>query len=215
MDSCCQPLPPAADHRYRRVLVIALVLNAAMFAIEVTASVISSSSSLLADAVDFAGDASNYALSLWALAIVPAWRARAALVKGFCMGAYGLFVLAVAALHARAGTVPEPATMGVVALFALAVNVGVAALLYRYRNGDADMRSVWLCSRNDAISNIAVMVAAAGVFGTGSGWPDYVVAAIMATLAFGGSIIVIRQARREILVSGCESESLPSARTVR
>ena len=138
MDSCCQPLPPAADHRYRRVLVIALVLNAAMFAIEVTASVISSSSSLLADAVDFAGDASNYALSLWALAIVPAWRARAALVKGFCMGAYGLFVLAVAALHARAGTVPEPATMGVVALLALAVNVGVAALLYRYRNGDAD-----------------------------------------------------------------------------
>lgn len=201
MDACCQPQPPAADHRYRRVLVIALVLNAAMFGVEVVASILSSSSSLLADAVDFAGDASNYALSLWALALVPAWRSRAALVKGFGMGAYGLFVLAVAAWHANRGTVPEPATMGVVALLALSVNFGVAAMLYRYRNGDADMRSVWLCSRNDAISNIAVMVAAAGVFGTGSGWPDYLVAAIMATLAFGGSIIVVRQARREILVN--------------
>jgi Co/Zn/Cd efflux system component len=215
MDTCCPPLPPAADRRYRRVLAIALLLNAAMFALEVAAGVMSGSSSLIADAVDFAGDASNYALSLWALALAPAWRSRAALLKGYAMGAYGLFVLAVAALHARAGTMPEPVTMGAVALLALAVNVGVAAMLYRYRNGDADMRSVWLCSRNDAISNIAVMIAAAGVFGTGSGWPDYLVAAIMAALAFGGSVIVIRQARREILVSGCASESLPGARTAR
>ena len=172
-----------------------------MFAVEVAAGVISGSSSLLADAVDFAGDASSYALSLWALALAPAWRSRAALAKGFAMGAYGLFVIAMAAWHASRGTVPEPATMGAVALLALAVNLGVAAMLYRYRNGDADMRSVWLCSRNDAISNIAVMVAAAGVFGTGSGWPDYLVAAIMAALALGGSVIVVRQARREILAA--------------
>lgn len=190
---------------------IALVLNAAMFGVEVVASVISGSSSLLADAVDFAGDASNYALSLWALALAPAWRSRAALVKGFAMGSYGIFVLAVAAWHANRGTVPEPETMGAVALLALAVNVGVAAMLYGYRNGDADMRSVWLCSRNDAISNIAVMIAAAGVFGTGSGWPDYLVAVIMATLAFAGSVIVIRQARHEIVASGYASQHVERA----
>jgi len=200
VDACCTP-KRAADSGYRRVLVAALALNIAMFAVEVAAGVISGSSSLLADAVDFAGDASSYALSLWALALAPVWRSRAALAKGFAMGAYGLFVIAMAAWHASRGTVPEPATMGAVALLALAVNLGVAAMLYRYRNGDADMRSVWLCSRNDAISNIAVMVAAAGVFGTGSGWPDYLVAAIMAALALGGSVIVVRQARREILAA--------------
>ncbi len=212
---CCPPEPPAADAAYRRVLVIALLLNAGMFFVEVATGVASGSSSLLADAVDFAADASNYALSFGALAMLPAWRSRIALLKGWSMGAFGLFVLGVTAWHALRETLPEAATMGVVALLALAVNVGVATMLYRYRGGDADMRSVWLCSRNDAIGNLAVLLAAAGVFGSGSGWPDWAVAALLASLALTSSVSIVRHARREILGRACESASSPDARTAR
>jgi Co/Zn/Cd efflux system component len=192
---------------------VALVLNAAMFLVELVSGVAAGSSSLLADAVDFAGDASNYALSLGALVLVPAWRPRVAFFKGLSMGAYGVLVLAITAWHAQRGTLPEAATMGAVAGLALAVNVGVAVSLYRYRAGDADMRSVWLCSRNDAIGNVAVLLAAAGVLGSGSGWPDWVVAALLASLALTSSVSIVRQARREILQGQCASESSPSART--
>jgi len=211
---CCPPRPPAADAAYRRVLIAALALNVAMFFVEIVSGVVAGSSSLLADAVDFAGDAANYALSLGALALVPAWRSRVALLKGLSMGGYGVFVLGITAWHALHGTLPEATMMGAVALLALAVNVGVAVSLYRYRAGDADMRSVWLCSRNDAIGNIAVMVAAAGVLGSGSGWPDWLVAVLLASLALAASVSVVRQARREILQARCASESSPGARTV-
>jgi Co/Zn/Cd efflux system component len=193
--------------------VVALVLNAAMFLVELVSGVAAGSSSLLADAVDFAGDASNYALSLGALVLVPAWRPRVAYFKGLSMGAYGVLVLAITAWHAQRGTLPEAATMGAVALLALAVNLGVAVSLFRYRAGDADMRWVWLCSRNDAIGNIAVLLAAAGVLGSGSGWPDWAVAALLASLALTSSVSVVRQARREILQEQCASESSPSTRT--
>ena len=196
--ACCLPQPPAADPAYRRILAIALVLNVSMFLVELASGVAAGSSSLLADAIDFAGDASNYALSLGALAMVPVWRSRVALLKGISMGAYGVLVLAITAWHARSGTLPVAATMGVVALLALAVNLYVAALLYRYRTGDADMRSVWLCSRNDAIANLAVLLAAAGVLGSGSGWPDWAVAALLAILALTSSVSVVRLARREL-----------------
>lgn len=211
---CCPPQPPAADARYRRVLLIALALNAGMFLVEVVSGVAAGSSSLLADAVDFAGDAANYALSLGVLALLPAWRPRVALLKGYSMGAFGVFVLGNTAWHALRGTVPEAATMGAVAFLALAVNVGVAVMLLRYRGGDADMRSVWLCSRNDAIGNVAVLLAALGVFGAGSGWPDWVVAAVLASLALTSSVSVVRHARREIL-DACASESSPAAPTAR
>jgi Co/Zn/Cd efflux system component len=178
-----------------------------MFAVEFAAALAADSSALLADALDFLGDASNYALSLGALALAPVWRSRAALVKGLSMGVYGIFVLGVTAHHALRGTAPEPATMAAVALLALAVNIGVAMMLYRHRNGDANTRSVWLCSRNDAIGNVSVMLAAAGVFGTGSGWPDYLVAALLAALALSAAASVVRQARREILAPACASES--------
>ena len=199
--SCCRPQAPAADPAYRRVLAIALVLNAAMFFVELASGIAAGSSSLLADAVDFAGDASNYALSLGALVLVPAWRPRVALIKGVSMGVYGLFVLALTAWHATRGTAPEPFIMGAIGTLALAVNVGVAVMLYRYRAGDADMRSVWLCSRNDALGNLAVLLAAAGVFSSASGWPDWVVAVLLAGLALTSSASVVRQARREILAS--------------
>ena len=190
--------PASADPRYRRILWVALIVNAAMFAIEAGAGLQSGSASLLADAIDFLGDAANYALSLWVLAMALTWRARAALVKGVSMLAFGVFVVGRVAWGAWNGVAPEPLTMGTVGLLALAANLGVAVLLYAYREGDANMRSVWLCTRNDALGNVAVMGAALGVFGTGSAWPDLAVAAIMAWLAIAGGTSVIRQARKEL-----------------
>lgn len=202
-ESCCT-VPAeeqAADPRYRRILWIALAVNAAMFAVEIAGSFVSGSVSLLADGVDFAGDASNYALSLAVLSMGLAWRARAALVKGSCMAAYGVFVLAAAAYGAWSGVPPEPFIMGAIGLLALAANVSVAALLYTYRTGDANMRSVWLCSRNDAIGNVAVMLAALGVLGTGTVWPDLAVAVIMAALGLSAARNVIAQARSELALA--------------
>jgi Co/Zn/Cd efflux system component len=197
--SCCAHEPtPAVDPRFRRALWIALVVNATMFVTELGASWSSGSVSLMADAVDFFGDAANYALSLAVLAMSLAARARAALVKAACMAAFGVFVLGRAVWSLTAGVPPEPLTMGVVAALALAANVGVAALLYRHRSGDANMRSVWICSRNDAIGNVAVGGAALGVFGTGSAWPDLAVAALMAVLALSGAGTVAKQARLEL-----------------
>jgi len=199
-DSCCSPppLPPTPDRRYQRVLWIALLLNAAMFAIEIAGSVRSGSVSLLADAIDFFGDAANYGLSLAVLSLALAWRARASLLKAAAMASFGVFVLGRGLWSALTGLPPEPLTMGAVALLALAVNVTVAWLLYRYRHGDSNMRSVWLCSRNDAIGNIAVAAAAVGVFGTGAAWPDLLVAAGMAALALNSAWSVMRQARDEL-----------------
>lgn len=197
-DHACHDDGAATSPAYRRVLWIALVVNAAMFGVEVVAGISAGSVSLLADAVDFFGDAANYGLSLAVLGMGLAWRARAAWLKGLSMGAFGLFVLGRAGWSLWQGTVPEPVTMGVVGTLALAANVAVAALLYAWREGDANMRSVWLCSRNDAIGNIAVMAAALGVFGTGSAWPDLLVAAIVSALALSAAVSVVRQARGEI-----------------
>jgi Co/Zn/Cd efflux system component len=154
--------------------------------------------SLLADAVDFFGDAANYGVSLAVLAMATRVRARAAQLKSACMAAFGIFVLARAAWALQSGVVPEPVTMGAVAIAALVANVSVALLLYRYRGGDANMRSVWICSRNDALGNLAVGAAALGVLGTGTAWPDLLVAAFMAVLAITGSVTVFRQARAEL-----------------
>jgi len=190
--------------RYRRVLWIALVVNTLMFLVEIVGGLKSGSVSLLADAVDFAGDAANYALSLTVLSMGLLWRARAAWVKGATMGVYGVFVLGKTAWAALSGVPPEPFTMGTIALLALSANLGVAVLLYRFRDGDANMRSVWLCSRNDAIVNVAIVFAALGVLGTGTVWPDLLVAGIIAVLALSASISVMRQARNEIASTSIE-----------
>lgn len=195
---CCAPSRPAVDPRFRKALWIALAVNAGMFVAEIAAAATSGSVSLLADAIDFFGDAANYALSLAVLGMALTVRSRAAVVKAACMGAFGVFVLGRAAWAATTGTAPEPVTMGAVGLLALAANVGVAVLLYAHRTGDANMRSAWICSRNDALGNLAVMLAAAGVFGTGSAWPDLAVAALMAVLAITGAGTVLRQARSEL-----------------
>ncbi|KRB87592.1 cation transporter [Noviherbaspirillum sp. Root189] len=200
-DQCCahacEPAA-AANPRYRRALWIALIVNAGMFAVELVGGTRSGSTSLLADAVDFFGDAANYGISLLVLGMAVHWRSRAALFKASCMGAFGVFVLGKTAWSISTGTVPEPATMGIIGAMALVANLSVAGLLYAYRSGDANMRSVWLCTRNDAIGNLAVMLAAAGVFGTQSGWPDWIVAALMGTLALSAAISVMRHAREEL-----------------
>lgn len=201
-DSCCShgcAAPPASQTpRYRRVLWAALFINAAMFAVELVGGLRAGSVSLLADAVDFFGDAANYGVSLLVLGMPLAWRARAALFKGLTMGAFGIFVLGRAAWSAVTGSVPEPVTMGAIGALALLANVSVAVMLYTWREGDANMRSVWLCSRNDAIGNLAVMAAAVGVFGTGSGWPDLAVAAVMGALSLTAARSVIQHARAEL-----------------
>ncbi len=200
---CCEHETPKPTEildlpRYRRILWIALLANAAMFLLEIAASFGSDSLSLLADAIDFGGDALNYAVSLAVLASALAWRARAAMLKAVSMMGFGIFVLAQALVALWSGRVPDATTMGAVAVLALGVNLAVAWLLYAFREGDANMRSVWLCSRNDAIGNLAVMLAAVGVFGSGSAWPDLLVASLMAALALHGGWSVLRQARGEI-----------------
>jgi len=210
---CCAHAPnPGQDPAFRKALWIALIVNVAMFGVEIAAGVVSGSISLLADAVDFFGDAANYAITLLVLPLALVWRARAALIKGLTMAAFGVFVLGKAAMAALSGAPPEPVIMGVVGAAALVANLGVAMMLYRFRGGDANMRSVWLCSRNDAIGNVAVMLAALGVFGTGSVWPDLGVAAIMGALALTASAAIIRQSWREIALARATPRiSVPSA----
>ncbi len=186
------------DARFRRVLWIALVVNAAMFVVELATAQTAASTALLADSVDFLGDAVNYGLSLFVLSLSLVARARVAWLKGLSMLLFGAWVIGQAAWHAWNGIVPEATTMSVVGALALAANLGVAAILFAHREGDSNRRSVWLCTRNDAIGNVAVLAAAAGVFGTGTGWPDVVVAAIMAVLALHSGWQVVRLAAREM-----------------
>jgi Co/Zn/Cd efflux system component len=202
MSACCaggcSSDKPPVDAKYRRILWIALLVNAVMFGVELIGGWASGSVSLLADSVDFFGDATNYGISLFVLALAPVWRSRTALAKGITMGTYGLFVLGTTAWHLSAGIVPKASTMGSIGVLALAANVLVAVLLFAYRNGDSDMRAVWLCTRNDAIGNVAVLLAALGVSATGTGWPDLVVAAVMGVLGLTAALSVIGQARNEM-----------------
>lgn len=184
--------------KFRRALWIALWVNALMFVVDVLASQRSGSVSLLADAIDFAGDAVSYGMSLAVLSMALIWQSRIAFIKGVSMGVYGLFVVGQVVWAAMAGQAPEHITMGLVGFLALLANVSVAVLLYAFREGNANMRSVWLCTRNDALGNLAVMLAAIGVFGTGTAWPDLLVAMVMAALAITASWSVIRQSRAEM-----------------
>jgi Co/Zn/Cd efflux system component len=184
--------------KWRRVLWIALIINAGFFVAEIVAGAAAGSSALQADALDFFGDAANYAISLGVAGMALAWRARAAAAKGGTLIAFAIWVLGNTAWHAFYGTLPRAEVMGVVGIAALIANGGVAIMLYRFRAGDANMRSVWICSRNDAIGNAAVLLAAMGVFGTGTGWPDVIVAAVMGALGLWGGWQIVCQARDEL-----------------
>lgn len=200
---CCghdhqEPESRQRDAGYRRVLWIALIINAAMFVTEIGAGLVAGSVSLQADALDFLADAGNYGISLFVVGMALQFRARAALAKGATMGLFGLWVIGATIWHAVSGTLPNAVTMGAVGFAALAANTAVLAILWAYRSGDSNMRSVWLCSRNDVIGNAAVLLAALGVFGTGTGWPDVIVAGVMATLALWGAWQIILQALGEL-----------------
>jgi len=201
MSGCCSHSAcdaSAASPRFRQALWIALIINGAMFLVEFVAGLAAGSVALWADALDFAGDAANHALSLTVLWWGLMWRARAALLKGVAMALFGTVVMARALWAFQQGITPEPLTMGAVGVLALVANAGVALMLYRFRGGDANMRSVWLCSRNDAIGNLAVILAAAGVFGTGSALPDLMVALMMSGLALWSGLLIIVHARRDM-----------------
>jgi Co/Zn/Cd efflux system component len=196
--SCASNATQALDSpRWRRALWMALAINAGFFAAEIVAGAAAGSAALQADALDFLGDTANYAISLGVVGM--------ALVKGWTLIALALWVLGSTAWHAWFGTLPRAEVMGVVGTAALLANGGVALMLYRFRTGDANMRSVWVCSRNDAIGNAAVMLAAVGVFGTGTGWPDVIVAAIMGGLGLSGGLSIVRQARGELGRDGLSS----------
>ena len=196
MTECCGE--GAATAAFRRILWPALFINAAMFGVEMAAGVIGQSVALQADAVDFLGDAATYAITLMVLGAGIRWRAAAAMVKGASMGVFGLWVLGNSVYHVMFPAEPSAVLMGGVGVLALAANVVVALMLFAYREGDSNMRSVWLCSRNDAIANIAVIMAASGVWASGTGWPDLAVGGVIAALALSSAFVVIRQARGEL-----------------
>lgn len=197
-DCCGGGSERSRDEKWERVLLIALGINAGMFAVEMVAGVSAQSAALMADALDFLGDAANYLISLAVAGLALRWRSRAALLKGVTLLLVGLWVLASTAWMAYTGSLPQAETMGVVGVMALVANLWCAVILWRHREGDANRRSVWICSRNDAIGNLAVVAAAAGVFGTKTGWPDIGVAVILSGLGISGGWQIIRHALREL-----------------
>jgi Co/Zn/Cd efflux system component len=198
-DSCCGANVrfDGLDPRYKRVLWIVIAINAAMFVVEIAAGHIAGSQALQADALDFLGDTLTYGLSLAVIGRSVQTRSYAALFKGLSLTVMGLWVFGSTLYHVLVLGVPRAEIMGVIGFMALAANVASVLLLLRYKDGDANVRSVWLCSRNDAIGNVAVMGAALAVWGTTSAWPDLLVAAIMAGLFLWSSAQILQQGWRE------------------
>ena len=198
--TCCssQPTFTGQSQAYRRVLWAVIAINAVMFVVEMAGGVAAGSVALQADALDFAGDTLTYGISLWVLGHSESWRARAALFKGVTLGLMGLWVFGMTAWQVLVLGVPDAFVMSAIAVLALAANVVSALLLMRFRAGDANVRSVWLCSRNDAIGNVAVVGAAGLVALSGSGWPDLIVAAVMASLFLNSAVQIVRQAAGEL-----------------
>jgi cation diffusion facilitator family transporter len=199
MDECCAVAPIA--ERQRRVFVIVLWINVAMFLLEAIAGIVSYSTALLADSVDMLGDAIVYGFSLYAVGRGAMWQARAATLKGAVMAAFGLGVLAQAVVKITQGLVPSAEIMGVIGLLALAANVVCLTLLWRHRADDINMRSAWVCSRNDVIGNLGVLLAAVGVTLTGSAWPDIGIGVLVAAVFCRSAIQIIKDARQETQLS--------------
>ena len=201
MTGCCSREAPRFDGTsaaYRWVLWLVIAINGSMFAVELTAGMTAGSMALKADALDFLGDTVTYALSLLVIGRPLRTRALAALAKGLSLAVMAAWVLGATIYEVFAQGVPDEVVMGAVGVLALAANVASALLLLRFRNGDANVRSVWLCSRNDAIGNLAVVAAAGGVLASGTAWPDLAVAAAMSALFLSSAIQIIRQAAGEL-----------------
>ena len=199
MSGCCghNAKFEGVSAEYKRRLWIVIALNATMFFIEMSAGHYAQSQALQADALDFLGDALTYGISLAVIGASVHVRTNAALFKGMSLLIMGLLVFGSTLYRVFYVGVPEAEIMGLVGLLALATNLASVMLLVRYKDGDANVRSVWLCSRNDAIGNVAVMFAALGVWGTSTGWPDLIVAGIMATLFLSSAFQIVRQALQE------------------
>lgn len=210
--SCCSCEAPKFDGvsaGYRRALWAVIAINASMFAVEIAAGALSGSMALWADSLDFLGDSLTYGLSLWVIGRPQAWRARAAVLKGLSLAGMGVGVLGVTLWQTLVIGVPEAAIMSGVGALALAANLASVAILFRWRDGDANVRSVWLCSRNDAIGNVAVVGAGAAVWLTASGWPDLLVAAAMAALFLRSAASILSQAFGELRASRTGVVPLP------
>ncbi len=196
---CCHEVKfEGMDPRYKRALIIVIFINAVMFLVEMPMGFVGQSQALKADALDFLGDSFTYGLSLYVIGKAGSIRAKAALFKGISLSVMGLWVLGSTLYTVFYLNQPAAMIMGGVGAAALAANVASVLLLMRFKDGDANVRSVWLCSRNDAIGNVMVMVAASGVWISGTGWPDLIVAGIMASLFLSGSVQIIRQALHEL-----------------
>jgi len=191
---------------YKRILWVVIAINGIMFLVEMTAGMFASSQALKADALDFLGDTATYTITLMVLGMPLVWRARAALVKGASLGLMGIWVLGSTIYYALVLDVPQAEVMGSIGLLALTANMVSVLLLLRHRNGDANVRSVWLCSRNDAIGNLAVIFAASGVWATSSAWPDLIVAGVMASLFLWSSVQIVIQALGELRLSQIDQQ---------
>jgi Co/Zn/Cd efflux system component len=197
--SCCagEVKFDGLSRSYKARLWAVIALNASMFAVEIGAGVAAGSQALQADALDFLGDTLTYGMSLAVIGLSLRVRATAALIKGATLAFMGLWVLSTTVWHTLFLVTPSAEVMGLIGFLALAANLASVLILLKYKNGDANVRSVWLCSRNDAIGNIAVMLAAFGVWGTATGWPDILVAAMIATLFLNSATKILRQALGE------------------
>ncbi|WP_243374946.1 cation transporter [Microvirga solisilvae] len=199
------PVFDGVDPRYKLVLWIVIALNGAMFLVEMIAGRLAGSQALQADALDFLGDTVTYGLSLAVIGLSLRARATAALFKGISLSLMALWVFGSTIYQTLILGLPQAELMGSIGFMALAANLASVLLLMRYKDGDANVRSVWLCSRNDAIGNVVVMVAALGVWGTATAWPDLIVAALMAGLFLTSSVQILRQAWQEFRAGGAEA----------
>ncbi|MEE6031524.1 cation diffusion facilitator family transporter [Avibacterium paragallinarum] len=200
--SCCSSNQPIHQSpKYKKALWIVLILNLSMFFVEIVMGIKSGSTSLLSDSLDFLGDSANYLISLIVLPMALSYRAKASMVKGLTMGVFGLFILITTIYRAFYGEVPSYSEMSIVGFLALLVNVSALLILLKFRDGDSNVRSVWVCSRNDAIGNMAVILAGIAVYFFQSKYPDLIVAFILAFLALQASQEIIKRAWVEVKVS--------------
>jgi len=208
MDACCEQKAEEIKTlrgEHRKVLIVVLVINAVLFVVEAAAGLLAHSTALLADSLDMLGDSLVYAFSLYVLWRSAEWRAMVAVLKGIVMAAFGIGVLAEAVYKLTAAVVPVAETMGIIGLLVLLGNGICFLLLFRHRSDDLNMRSTWLCSRNDIIANLSVLVAAIGVKVFDAGWPDIVVGAAIAALFLRSAFSVLRESFFELRVLRSQS----------
>ena len=196
MDDCCEVREIPREQR--RVLHVVLWINAAMFLTESVAGLLANSTALLADSVDMLGDAIVYGFSLYVIGRGVVWQARAAQLKGIVMAAFAVGVLVQVGAKIARGLVPTVEVMSAVGALALAANLVCLGLLWRRRGDDINMRSAWICSRNDVIGNAAVLVAAGATAVTASPWPDIVIGLLVASVFARSAVQVLREAGRAV-----------------